>query len=64
VLIAFGASSGAVAGGWIALLLIEPLGINQLLLVACALLLLSLILTNIVDLREKSKKDQRKVPEQ
>lgn len=63
VLIAFGASSGAVAGGWIARLFIEPLGINQLLLVAGALLLLSLILTNVVDSREKSKKDQRRVPE-
>lgn len=51
VIIAFGASTGAVLGGIITDFLIEPLGVYQLLLVAGALLFVSLILTNIVDLR-------------
>jgi AAA family ATP:ADP antiporter len=54
VIIAFGASAGAVSGGVITDVLIEPLGIYQLLLVAGTLLLLSLILTNIVEAREKT----------
>jgi AAA family ATP:ADP antiporter len=54
VIIAFGASAGAVLGGVITDILIEPLGIYQLLLVAGTLLFLSLILTNIVETREKT----------
>jgi len=54
VIIAFGASAGAVLGGVITDVLIEPLGIYQLLLVAGGVLLLSLIITNIVDTREKT----------
>ena len=48
-IIAFGASSGAVFGSFIAGRLIDPLGIYQLLLVAAVLLVLSLLITNIVD---------------
>lgn len=55
VIIAFGASAGSILGGMIANWLIEPLGLYQLMLVAGALLLLSLVLTNIVDTREKNK---------
>lgn len=51
VIIAFGASTGAVLGGIITDFLIEPLGAYQLMLVAGALLLVSLFITNIVDLR-------------
>ncbi|MBN1831602.1 MAG: MFS transporter [Deltaproteobacteria bacterium] len=58
VIIAFGASSGAVLGGMITDALIEPLGVYQLLLVAGALLLGSLILTNIVDSRDKADRDR------
>ncbi len=54
VIIAFGASSGAVLGGMITDVLIEPLGVYQLLLVAGTLLLASLVLTNIVDSRDKA----------
>jgi AAA family ATP:ADP antiporter len=54
VIIAFGASAGAVLGGIVTDILIEPLGIYQLLLVAGTLLLFSLILTNIVEAREKT----------
>ena len=54
VIIAFGASSGAVLGGMITDLLIEPLGVYQLLLVAGTLLLGSLVLINIVDSRDKA----------
>jgi AAA family ATP:ADP antiporter len=58
VIIAFGASSGAVLGGIVANLLIEPLGVYQLLLVAGALLLGSLVLTNIVDSRDKADRQR------
>ncbi len=51
-IVGFGASSGAVAGSWIAGQLIEPLGLNQLLLVAAGVLLVSLAITNYIDLRE------------
>jgi AAA family ATP:ADP antiporter len=59
VIIAFGASLGSVLGAIIAGLLIKPLGVYQVLLGAGAILLLSLVLTNLVDTREKveSKKD-------
>lgn len=52
VLVAFGASTGAVFGSWIAGHLIGLLGVSQLLLVSGAVLLSSLILTNLVDSRE------------
>jgi AAA family ATP:ADP antiporter len=54
VIIALGASSGSVLGGMITGVLIEPLGVYQPLLVAGALLLASLVLTNIVDSRDKA----------
>jgi AAA family ATP:ADP antiporter len=53
VIVAFGASSGAVFGSFVAGRLIEPLGVYQLLLVAGVLLLVSLFLINLVDSREK-----------
>ncbi len=54
VIIAFGASLGAVVGSKIAGLLLGLVGMAQLLLLACALLGLSIALTNIVDTRERS----------
>jgi AAA family ATP:ADP antiporter len=51
-IVGFGASIGAVLGSKIASVLIEPIGVYQLLLVAGALLVLSLLLTNVVDSRE------------
>jgi len=51
VVIAFGASSGAVFGAWISSHLIRAIGVNPLLLAAAAILVASLILFNIIDLR-------------
>jgi len=53
VIIAFGASTGAVLGGIITNFLIKPLGTYQLMLVAGALLFVSLFITNIVELRSR-----------
>jgi len=55
VLIAFGASAGAVLGGVITDFLIEIVGVYQLLIIAGVILLLSLILTNIADTRDKAE---------
>ncbi len=53
VIVAFGASSGAVFGSYITGRLIGVLGVYQLLLLSGALLLISLLLTNLVDKRQK-----------
>jgi AAA family ATP:ADP antiporter len=55
VLIAFGASAGAVLGGVITDFLIEIVGVYQLLIIAGIILLLSLILTNIADSRDTAE---------
>jgi AAA family ATP:ADP antiporter len=65
-LIAFGASSGAVFGAYISGDLIGVLGVNALLLVAGAILALSLILFNLIDLRARAMQTaaaQTKLPE-
>lgn len=54
-IVAFGASLGAVLGGLVARRLIEPFGVYQLLLVAAGLLVLSLLITRIIDSRERHK---------
>jgi AAA family ATP:ADP antiporter len=51
--IAFGASSGAVFGAFVSGDLIDLLGVNALLLVAGAILAVSLILFNLIDLRAR-----------
>jgi AAA family ATP:ADP antiporter len=48
--IAFGASSGAVAGSWVSSHLIVAIGVNALLLAAAAILAASLALFNMIDL--------------
>ena len=53
VIVAFGASLGAVVGSKMAGLLLALVGMAQLLLLACALLGISIVLTNIVDTRER-----------
>ncbi|MCA9729724.1 MAG: MFS transporter [Candidatus Eisenbacteria bacterium] len=53
-IVGFGASAGAVAGPFISAGLIDSLGPYPLLLVAGAILVLSLFLTNVVDSRERS----------
>ena len=57
VLIAFGAAAGAVLGGVIANVLIEIVGVYQLLLVAGFILLTSLILTNIIEYWDRHHKN-------
>jgi AAA family ATP:ADP antiporter len=54
-IIGFGASAGAVLGPAIAGTLLEPIGLNRLLLVAGLILFLSLVLTNVVDSRERGR---------
>lgn len=54
-IVAFGASFGAVFGSFATGRLIEPLGVYQLMLVAGALLLVGVVLTNVVDARERRR---------
>ena len=56
VIVAFGASLGAVAGSYVDSLLIAPLGVYELMLVAAGILALSLLLTNGVDRRERARR--------
>jgi AAA family ATP:ADP antiporter len=59
VIVAFGASMGAAAGGKVTVWLIEPLGINQLFLVSAGVLGFATVLTNIVDARERRRATRR-----
>ncbi|MBI3697142.1 MAG: MFS transporter [Acidobacteria bacterium] len=54
-IVGVGASVGAVAGSGIAALLVKPLGVYAMMLVAAAILLVCLILTNLVHYREKGR---------
>jgi AAA family ATP:ADP antiporter len=56
-IVGFGASAGAVAGSFIAGWLIGPIGVYQLMLVAAGVLLTSLLLTNLVDARERRRRE-------
>ena len=56
VIVAFGASCGAVAGSYLDSLLIGPVGVYQLMLVAAGILAVSLVLTNGVERREQARK--------
>ena len=56
VIVAFGASCGAVVGSYLDALLIGSLGVYQLMLVAAGILTLSLLLTNGVDSRERARR--------
>jgi AAA family ATP:ADP antiporter len=55
VIVAFGASSGAVAGSFIAGQVVALIGNAQMLLLAAGLLLLTLLISNLIDRREKVK---------
>jgi AAA family ATP:ADP antiporter len=59
VIVAFGASAGAVVGGIVTDWLIEPVGINQLFLVSAAVLVLATLLTNVVEAREQRRPAKR-----
>ena len=54
--IAFGASSGAVFGSWISSHLIRSLGVTPLLLAAAVVLAVSLMLFNVIDLRDATER--------
>lgn len=54
-LVAFGGTSGAVVGAWTPSVLRELVGTDQLLLVAAGLLLASVVITNVVDERERRR---------
>ena len=58
VIVAFGASCGAVAGSYLDSLLIGSVGVYQLMLVAAGILAVSLVLTNGVERRERARKAQ------
>jgi AAA family ATP:ADP antiporter len=62
-IVAFGASAGAVVGPKIVSATIETLGEFNLLLVAGAALVLSLVFTNVVDARERRSHAQRSADE-
>ena len=64
VIIAFGASLGAVTGGIITRQLIEPLGVYQLLLVSGGLLLLSLALTGTVESQQQNIPEKAEISTQ
>jgi AAA family ATP:ADP antiporter len=55
VIVAFGASSGAVVGSYLDSLLIGTFGVYELMLLAAAILALSLLITNGVDRRERHR---------
>jgi AAA family ATP:ADP antiporter len=59
-IVGFGASLGAVVGARIADRLIEPVGINNLLLLGAAVLGGQVVLTNYVDQREQERQAARK----
>lgn len=61
-IVAFGASAGAVFGSFMAAQLIGPLNVYQVFLVAGAVLAVSLVLTNIVDERERRRTEGHLAP--
>lgn len=61
-LVQFGASVGAVLGSVVVGQLIEPLGIYPPMLLAAAILMLSLALTTIVDRRERRRTEAHRAP--
>jgi len=61
VIVAFGASLGAVTGSRVAGMMLDVVGVAQLLLVSGALLGLSIVLTNIVDTRERRRREDDSV---
>ena len=58
-IVAFGASAGAVLGSWVSGRLIGPLGVEQMLVVAAAILVSTLLLTNVIEARERKRRTQR-----
>ena len=63
-IVAFGASIGAVAGSYLPSKFIPVFGLNQLLLVSAGILLISLLITNYVDSRERGIQESTTVKTQ
>lgn len=63
-LVQFGASAGAVFGSVVVGRLIEPLGIWLPMLIAAGILIASLLVTNLVDRRERQRTERDRLPEQ
>lgn len=61
-IVAVGASLGAVGGAWIAGRLIPLLGVSQPLLVAAGLLVLAVLISNMVDARERKRHETHLPP--
>jgi len=62
-LVQFGASAGAVFGNVVVGRLIEPLGIWIPMLIAAGILIASLLVTNLVDRRERQRTERDRLPE-
>ncbi len=56
-IVGFGASAGAIAGGWVATQAIEPLGLNALFLLSAVVLVLATAITNVIDIRERRRSE-------
>ena len=61
-LVQFGASAGAVFGSVVVGRLVEPLGIWFPMLIAAAILIASLLVTNLVDRRERQRTERDRLP--
>ena len=61
-IVGFGMALGAVSGAFITGILIEPLGLYQLMLLAAGLLALGLVITNYVDRRERQRTESHLPP--
>jgi AAA family ATP:ADP antiporter len=57
-IVGFGASLGAVVGAWLAGGVIEHVGIFELMLLSAALLVVEVLLTNLIDRRERDRERQ------
>lgn len=53
-IVGFGASLGAILGAAVAKWLIKPVGVNELMLVAAAILVACIVLTRVINLRERA----------
>jgi AAA family ATP:ADP antiporter len=54
-IVMFGSSSGAVIGAWLPRFIQDWIGVSQLLLLAAALLMLSIAISNLIDARERRR---------
>ncbi len=59
VILAFGASAGAVLGGMLTRAIVRPLGAANLLLVSAGIMVLATLLTNLVEKREHARRQAR-----